>query len=216
MLAGWLPDLMGEGLRAAILLHTVEVERRGVGEELDRLRPLLDRMAVTLASRTVETEIALKRGDLVRWVVALAELRHVDVVVMGAGRTNDAAASTMMRMLDASPAAVLVLGRERDPGGMGLFERPVWLADTEDEAELEAAARRLLPDVKPGKLGANGACPSGASVLVVGPAPADRHVMELVRDSHCPVLAFPAQALHSPSRQGPSATFLPSTLPDAV
>jgi len=216
-LAGWLPDLVGGGLRRVTLLHAIEGDTAGVAAELDELRPILDRLALTLTSQAVETEIALKRGDVVKWMQALAELRHIDVVVVGPPRTTDVASSTVGRLLDASPVAVLVLGQERDPDGIPLFDHPVLLADSADDALLEPAARALMPaPVRPTRLAPQGAPAAGASLLVTGPAPAGRHVMDLIKGSYCPVLVFPAQALHATSRPSPSTSILPSNLPGAV
>ena len=82
--AGYLPDLVSAGVRRATLFHAIE----GVGaecvKELDNLRPRLDRLAVQLSAREVEADIALKRGDRVRWLTSLAELRTCQVLVVGA------------------------------------------------------------------------------------------------------------------------------------
>jgi hypothetical protein len=217
LLAGWLPDLVGAGLNRVTLLHAIEGERAGVAAELDRLRPVLDRLAVTLSAQAVETELALKRGDVVKWMQALAELRRTDLLVVGPPRETDVAASTVGRLLDASPVAVLVLGTERVPGGMRLFERPLVLADREADTALGAAARALLPTAPlTARPAQSGACPPGASLLVAGPAPSGRHVMEVIREMYCPVLVFPAQALLISPRSGPSTTVPPPSFPGAV
>lgn len=127
----WLPDLVRTGLRRVTLFHGIDEEKGQVGEELEGLRPELDRLAVALSSQAVETDIALKRGDAVQWLLALASSRHADLMVVEA------------------PA---------DP----------------------AAAGRLL---------------------------------ELLRESRCPVLVFPAHAPHSPTGDGASTTSLPEPLP---
>lgn len=217
LLAGWLADLVGGGLRRATLLHAIEGDPADVAAELDELRPLLVRLAVTLSAQAVETDIALKRGDVAKWIQALAEVRHTDLVVVGPPRAADSATSTVSRLLDAAPVAVLVIGRERDPEGMHLFDRPVLVADERGPGQLERAAGALLPSAPtPEPPGGNSGVPAGASLLVTGHAPAGRSVMDLIRESYCPVLVLPAQALHSTPRPGPSAISPPHANPGAV
>lgn len=80
--AEWLPVLITARFRRVTLFHAVPEAAAAVGEELDALRPLLDRLAVALSAHAVETDIAFKRGDAVKWLIALAELRHSELLVV--------------------------------------------------------------------------------------------------------------------------------------
>jgi len=126
----WLPDLVRTGLRRVTLFHGIDDERGRVGEELEGLRPELDRLAVALSSQAVETDIALKRGDAIQWMLALATSRRADLLVV--------------------------------------------------EAPADAAS--------PGRL------------------------IELLRESRCPVLVFPAYAPHNPTGDGAGTVVLPEPL----
>lgn len=80
--AAWLPVLVTARFRRVTLFHAVPEDAEAVGAELDTLRPLLDRLAVALSAHAVETDIAFKRGDMVKWLIALAELRHSELLVV--------------------------------------------------------------------------------------------------------------------------------------
>jgi hypothetical protein len=80
--AAWLPVLVTARFRRVTLFHAVPEDADAIGEELDTLRPLLDRLAVALSAHAVETDIAFKRGDVVKWLIALAELRHSELLVV--------------------------------------------------------------------------------------------------------------------------------------
>jgi hypothetical protein len=103
----WLPDLVRTGLRRVTLFHGLDDERGKVGEELEGLRPELDRLAVALSSQSVETDIALKRGDAIRWMLALADSRHADLLMVEAP-SDAAAAGRLMELLRESHCPVLV------------------------------------------------------------------------------------------------------------
>ena len=79
----WLPDIVGAGVRRATLFHAIEGTGDACAKELDELRPRLDRLAVQLSARDIETDIALKRGDRVKWLVSLAALRTTQLLVVG-------------------------------------------------------------------------------------------------------------------------------------
>ena len=104
----WLPDLVRTGLRRATLFHSIDESRGEVGEELEGLRPELDRLVVALSSQSVATDVALKRGDAVHWLLALASSRHVDLVVVGAP-ADASAANRLLELIAQAHCPVLVL-----------------------------------------------------------------------------------------------------------
>jgi nucleotide-binding universal stress UspA family protein len=103
----WLPDLVRTGLRRVTLFHGIDEERGQIGEELEGLRPELDRLAVALSSQAVETDIALKRGDAVQWLLALAASRRADLMVVEAP-ADPGSAGRLMELLRESRCPVLV------------------------------------------------------------------------------------------------------------
>jgi len=215
--AGWLPDLVSAGVRRATLFHAIE----GVGtecvKELDTLRPRLDRLAVQLSAREVEADIALKRGDRVRWLTSLAELRTSQVLVVGAHCSVDATAatigSTLRLLLEESHVPLLILTGAHDPGAPRLFERPYLLSSGRPIPALEKAARALVPvtlHTTTLTLGAGENLPPGASLLVTGPEPSGDAFERLLSRSSCPVLVFPAPSLAVHLEKGPSTVTPPS------
>ena len=212
--AGWLPDLVSAGVRRATLFHAIE----GVGEEcvkeLDALRPRLDRLAVQLAASEVEADIALKRGDRVRWLTSLAELRTSQVLVLGAHCSlsvgSQAIGSTLRLLLEESHVPLLVLPAAPTPGGPRLFERPYLLSDGRTGAALEARARTLVPvALRPATLGSGDAVPPDASLIVAGPELSGHTLERVIAGSSCPALAFPAPSLSIHPERGPSTVVTP-------
>ncbi len=213
--AGWLPDLVSAGVRRATLFHAIE----GVGaecvKELDSLRPRLDRLAVQLSAREVEADIALKRGDRVRWLCSLAELRTCQVLVLGAhcsiAPTDHVIGSTLLLLLEESHVPLLIVPVAWDTTAPRLFERPYLLAGGRHHATLEARARALVPvTLHSTTLGAGEAIPPGASLLVTGPEPSGDAFERLISQSSCPVLVFPAPSLAVHPEKGPSTVTPPS------
>ncbi len=211
--ASWLPDLVSAGVRRATLFHAIE----GIGaecvKELDDLRPRLDRLAVQLSAREVETEISLKRGDRVRWLTSLAELRTGQVVVLGTHCSVAPSArpigSTLRLMLEASHAPLLVLGSAFEPKAPRLFERPYLLAGRQSAA-LEPRARSLVPvPLRAVAADAVDGLPADASLIVAGPEASSDAFERLITRCSCPVLAFPAPSLSLHPEKGPSTVFTP-------
>jgi nucleotide-binding universal stress UspA family protein len=213
--AGWLPDLVSAGVRRATLFHAIE----GVGEEcvkeLDTLRPRLDRLAVQLTARDVEADIALKRGDRVRWLTSLAELRTCQALVLGAhcsvAPAQGMIGSTLRLLLEESRIPLLIIHAAIDPTAPRLFERAYLLSGNRHHAALEARARALLPaTLHSTTLGAGEVIPPGASLLVTGPEPSGDAFERLIAQSSCPVLVFPAPSLSLHPEKGPSIVTPPS------
>jgi hypothetical protein len=104
----WIPDLAHAGLRRATLFHAMDAAPGRLNAELAILQPELDRLAVTLSSHAVQTDVALKRGDAVPWLVALAASRNADLIVMEAP-ADARAASRLSEVLEQIHCAVLVM-----------------------------------------------------------------------------------------------------------
>jgi len=212
--AGWLPDLVSAGVRRATLFHAIE----GVGaecvKELDNLRPRLDRLAVQLSAREVEADIALKRGDRVRWLTSLAELRTCQALVVGAHCSVAPSATigaTLRLLLEESHVPLLILTSAYDAASPRLFDRPYLLSTGRQTAALEKAARSLVPvTLHTTTLGAGETIPPGASLLVTGPEPSGDAFERLLARSSCPVLVFPAPSLAVQPEKGPSTVTPPS------
>jgi len=213
--AGWLPDLVSAGVRRATLFHAIE----GVGtecvKELDTLRPRLDRLAVQLSAREVEADIALKRGDRVRWLTSLAELRTCQVLVLGAhcsiAPAGRVIGSTLRLLLEESHIPLLIITAAFDTAAPRLFERPYLLSGSRQHVALEARARALVPvTLHSTTLGAGETIPPGASMIVTGPEPSGDAFERLIAQSSCPVLVFPAPSLAVHPEKGPSIVTPPS------
>jgi nucleotide-binding universal stress UspA family protein len=213
--ASWLPDLVSAGVRRATLFHAIE----GVGaecvKELDDLRPRLDRLAVQLSAREVEADIALKRGDRVRWLTSLAELRTCQVLVLGAhcsvATPVRVIGSTLRLLLEESRLPLLILRRAYENAAPRLFERPYLLDGGRQMAQLESRARALLPvTLHTTTSGAGETIPPGASLVVTGPEPSGDAFERLISRSSCPVLVFPAPSLAVHPEKGPSTVTPPS------
>ena len=201
----WLPDIVGAGVRRATLFHAIEGTGEDCARELDELRPRLDRLAVQLSARDVEADIALKRGDRVKWLVSLAALRTTQLLVVGArcSRTDHGGAigSTLRLLVEQSDVPLLVVGCPRVASQPRLFERARLVGCRRHDAQVEARARALVPATLhaavpgPGDPGLE-----GASLLVAGPEPAEGTLDQLIAQATCPVLVFPAPSLagHAP------------------
>jgi len=213
--AGWLPDLVSAGVRRATLFHAIE----GVGaecvKELDDLRPRLDRLAVQLTAREVEADIALKRGDRVRWLTSLAELRTSQVLVLGARCSaaphQRAIGATLRLLLEESHVPLLVLPAAKDAATPRLFDKPVLLSNGRTAAQLESRARALIPvALRVVTHAADAPPPAEASLIVVGPELVG-HTFEriITSGSSSPVLVFPAPSLSVHPEKGPSTVVTP-------
>ena len=214
--ASWLPDLASAGVRRVTLFHAIE----GVGsecvKELDDLRPRLDRLAVQLSAREVEADISLKRGDRVRWLTSLAELRTNQVLVVGSRCTMTSAGrpvgSTLRRLLEASRVPLLVISTTREASGPRLFDRPFLKSGGPYAAGIESRARALIPvplsstalDAEPGD-----GVPPEATLVVTGPDTSADAFGGLLDRCSCPVLAFPAPSLSLQPEKGPSTVSTP-------
>jgi len=212
--AGWLPDLVSAGVRRATLFHAIEGVGAECAEELDALRPRLDRLAVQLAASEVEADIALKRGDRVRWLTSLAELRTSQIMVLGAHCSLAPSAqpigSTLRLLLEESHVPLLVLPAPAARATPRLFERPYLLSDGRSAAALESRARALIPvPLHPTTLGPGDAVPPDASLIVAGPELSGHAIERVIAESSCPVLVFPAPSLSIHPEKGPSTVVTP-------
>lgn len=79
-----LPDLRGIGLTEATVLHLLSAEP-GPAEPMPELANWIRHFEAAIP----KVELALKRGDLVKWVFDLARVRDVDIVVIS-GATQEA------------------------------------------------------------------------------------------------------------------------------
>jgi len=212
--AGWLPDLVSAGVRRATLFHAIEAVGADCVKELDALRPRLDRLAVQLSAREVEAEIALKRGDRVRWLTSLAELRTSQVLVVGVRCSLETRertiGATLRLLLEESHVPLLVLPGPFDPSAPRMFDQPTLITGGRDGAALEARARALIPvPLRVATLGPDQAVPSGASLLVAGPEISGHAFERVIAGCACPVLAFPAPSLSIQPEKGPSTVVTP-------
>ncbi len=212
--AGWLPDLVSAGVRRATLFHAIEGVGEEIAKELDALRPRLDRLAVQLAASEVEADIALKRGDRVRWLTSLAELRTSQIMVLGAhcslAPNSEAIGSTLRLLLEESHVPLLVLTAPAVRSAPRLFERPYLLSNGRTAAALETRARALIPvALRPATLGPDGAVPPDASLIVAGPDLSGHAFERVIAGSSCPVLVFPAPSLSIHPEKGPSTVVTP-------
>jgi len=212
--AGWLPDLVSAGVRRATLFHAIEAVGADCVKELDALRPRLDRLAVQLSAREVEADIALKRGDRVRWLTSLAELRTSQVLVVGVhcslASPERSIGSTLRLLLEESHVPLLVLPRSFDPAARRLFEQPVLLSNGRNGAALESRARALIPvPLRVATFGPDEAVPPGASLIVSGPEISGHAFERVIAGCACPVLAFPAPSLLVHPEKGPSTVVTP-------
>ena len=201
----WIPDIVGAGVRRATLFHAIEGTGEACARELDELRPRLDRLAVQLSARDVEADIALKRGDRVKWLVSLTELRTTQLLVVGARCSKEergaSIGATLRLLLEQSHVPLLVLSGPRLPAQPRLFERPCLVAGRRYEGRVEHVARALVPaTLHPVSSAPGDPCSSGASLLVTGPEPVGMTLDQLFAQAACPVLVFPAPSLaeHTP------------------
>ena len=201
----WVPDIVGAGVRRATLFHAIEEMGEGCARELDELRPRLDQLALQLSARDVEADIALKRGDRVKWLVSLTALRNTKLLVVGTRCSKDERTApigaTLRLLIEQSQVPLLVLSGPRLPAQPRLFERPCLVAGRHHEGRVEQRARALVPATLhpvPSALGDPRS--SGASLLVTGPEPAGMTLDQLLVQAACPVLVFPAPSLaeHTP------------------
>lgn len=76
-----LPDLRAIGLSEATILHLVSA-RKGPAEPM----PELANWVRHFESAIPKVELALKRGNAVKWIYELARVRHADIVVISDAR----------------------------------------------------------------------------------------------------------------------------------
>lgn len=193
-IAAWLPVLVSAQIGRVSLFHAVPEDSPDVSKDLDALRPRLDKLAVAFSAHGVQTDIAFKRGDVVKWLIALAELRHSNVIVASMdGRTLP---PYLEHLVLESPVPVLVL-----PAGMPepdgrLDARPVLLG-CEESKIMSAASDLVHAPLVPVQL-ADGADLPDASVLVMGPAPAGSRLTDLLGGATCPVLLYSSRSIGAP------------------
>ncbi len=215
----WLPDIVGAGVRRATLFHAIEGTGEACARELDELRPRLDRLAVQLSARDVEADIALKRGDRVKWLVSLAALRTTQLLVVGARCSKEERGgpigSTLRLLLEQSHVPLLVLSGVRIPTQLRLFERPCLVAGRRPDGRVETRAQSLVPaTLHP--VTSVPSDPSGASLLVTGPEPAGMTFDQLIAQAACPVLAFPAPSLAAHTPGSPNTVSPPTEAAGAM
>ncbi|MBI4542350.1 MAG: universal stress protein [Gemmatimonadetes bacterium] len=198
--SSWLPDLVPAGVRRATLLHIIQRAGEACADELDELRPSLDRLAVHLSAHAVEAEVALKRGDRARWILTLAELRAAQLIVMGphCSISDDAGpiGSTLRLVLEESPVPLLLIGVAKVSDGPRLFERPFLFSAHQPDPVLEGLARWLIPaSILPTRLEAGECWLPGQSLVVTGTDPGNCILEDVLREAWCPALVFPARSL---------------------
>jgi nucleotide-binding universal stress UspA family protein len=211
----WLPDIVGAGVRRATLFHAIEETGEACARELDELRPRLDRLAVQLSARDVEADIALKRGDRVKWLVSLAALRTTQLLVVGTRCSRDEQTapigSTLRLLVEQSHVPLLVLNGQRPPAQPRLFERPCLVAGRRHDGRVEQRARALVPaTLHPASSAPGDPCSSGASLLVTGPEPDGMTLDQLLVQAACPVLVFPAPSLEAHAPGSPNTVTPPT------
>lgn len=196
VLARWLPDLVAAGFRRVTVFHSVPQGRSG---ELDQLRPALDRLNLMTSLLGVETDLALKRGDASAWLLAMAELRHTDVIVLrrrGAGALLDVLAEW-------SRVPVIALPDARPPEPARGLARPALVAGYREEVVLAVARRVIREPVVIVAAHAHHALPEGTGAVISGPVSAGTPAAELLDGARCPVLLVTDRALRvaAPSNQ---------------
>jgi len=195
-IAAWLPVLVSAQFSRASLFHAVPEDSPDISKDLDALRPLLDKLAVALSAHGVETDVAFKRGDVVKWLNALAELRHSDLIVATVGSSAQLP-DYLERLCLESPVPVLVLPAAEPSSQAGLDARPVLLLGSEESKIMSAASDVVHAPLVPVKLVAGADLPD-ASVLVMGPAPAGSGLADLLGGASCPVLLFSSRSIGAP------------------
>lgn len=196
-IAAWLPVLVTAQFRRATLFHAVPEDADAVSEELDALRPLLDRLAVALSAHAVETDVAFKRGDVVKWLIALAELRHSELLVLSLPEDGAEPPAYLERLCLDSPVPVLVLPAARPATGARLDARPVLLLGS-DEARVESLATDVIHAPLLHATRADFSDLPDASMLVMGPAPSGSHLADLLGGAGCPILLYPSRSIGAP------------------
>ncbi len=195
----WLPVLVTAGFQRATLFHAVREEYQKVADSLDALRPLLDRLANTLSAHGIDTDVALKRGDVVKWLIALAEVRRSDLIVVALPAARGPMPEYLDELCAGAPIPVLVLpaGQPRNQGR--LYARPLMVSGS-DDAELAAAAGSLIHATLTTIAAKDITDVPDASMLVMGPAPSGKRLTETLGQAVCPVLLFPSRVLGVPAR----------------
>lgn len=196
-IAAWLPVLASARFCRASLFHAVPEDSPDVSKDLDALRPLLDKLAVSLSAHGVQTDVAFKRGDVVKWLIALAELRRSDLIVASTMREGARLPGYLERLCLESPVPVLVLPKAQ-PGGAGTLDaHPVLLLGAEESKVESFASDVVHAPLLPMRL-AEGADLPDASVLVMGPAPAGSRLADLLGGATCPVLLYSSRSMGAP------------------
>ena len=215
----WIPDIVGAGVRRATLFHAIEETGEACARELDELRPRLDRLAVQLSARDVEADIALKRGDRVKWLVSLAELRTTQLLVVGAHCSKEERGAsigvTLRLLLEQSHVPLLVINGARVNAQLRLFERPCLIAGRRPDSRVETRAKALIPATLH-SVTAVPSDPSYASLFVTGPEPAGMTFDQLTAQATCPVLAFPSPSLADHAPGSPNTVTPPTEVTGAM
>ncbi len=215
----WLPDIVGAGVRRATLFHAIEGTGDACIRELDELRPRLDQLAVKLSAQDVEADIALKRGDRVKWLVSLAALRTTQLLVVGARCSREEKGanigSTLRLLAEQSHVPLLVLSGPRPATPLRLFERPCLLASRRPDGRVEARAKALVPATLHPATSVPGDC-ANASLLVTGSEPAGTTLDQLIAQAACPVLVFPAPSLADHTPGSPNTVTPPAEAPSTT
>lgn len=195
--AAWLPVLVSARFDRASLFHAVPEGSPDVSQDLDALRPLLDKLAVALTAHGIQTDIAFKRGDVVKWLIALAELRHSNLIVASVAQGEHPLPDYLERLCLESPVPVLVLPAGLPGPDARLDARPVLLGCEEEARIMTAASDLVHAPLVPVRL-TDGADLPDASVLVTGPAPAGGRLAELLGGASCPVLLYSSRSIGAP------------------
>ncbi len=191
--AAWVLDLVTAGFHEVTLFHAIAGDGPSLVEELDALRPLLDRLAVGFAAHGAETDVALKRGDPVKCLVALARLRRSELIAVGATGRATTATDLLLALVADTPTPLLVLpAREAD--WPPLFAQPVLLTGPDDAAVL-SAARAFAPTVLGAVAPSASAQLPPASLLIAGPRLAGRTLADVLSEPARPLLLFPAAVI---------------------
>jgi hypothetical protein len=121
-ISAWLPAIIAAGFQRVTLFHALPDDGQAANDELDSVRPLLDTMALALSAHGVETDVAFKRGDAVKWLIALADLRH-SALILASGESRTLLPERLQQPSADATVPVLVLPTG-SPAGRRLADLP--------------------------------------------------------------------------------------------